>query len=825
MRRKHIIFSLALVFAMILSMASIAVPSFQASGDIGKGVLIGIIGDVDEDSKITVKDATKVQKYVAKILTLTETQQKLADFLLKPGINIKCATYIQKYVAKINLAGTDGEKIGQNSYDKTVVTDTSAPITSTAPSGYTAPASTAPAAVSTTSASAATATSTNVTDPTQTGSTSSATAPKSTTAPANTSTTTASPTAASSTNVTDPTQTGSTSSATAPWSTTAPTITSTTTASTSINVTVPTQSTGPAASTAPTTSPGISPESVKISLKTGYLFMPVTNGTSTLAAAITPSNANQDTSVTWTSSSTAIATVDASGKVTAKSAGDVTITATTANGKKDTFKLRVGADVTSLSFNTDLQPSGPVTYDMKTGQTIPMYLPKITPSNAYSLLTFTSSNTSVVEVLLDSNGDFFLKCKATGTVTITAKSHNNKTASFTISAKAALTGVTINGGASKTMDVNAYWNNIPITLTPSAALPDYTLKVTDPNNANTPSTVLRIEQNKNAYSISPGTARIRVYVDGVEKSSCLVTVSQPSFASTAGLKYYNIVYSALGKATASLGVVPVSGAASYVITEHVNFTSAMTAAQLYADTNVSQRSGDLKINGTTVSRYQNKPYRQWVISSAQATGILNFESVDTGLRFFSIYAMSGANASGSQLGSIFVGRVPVLYYPRNVGGSSESNADGILSAFTMSMYMPSVGNFMLGGDMWLSSGYGSSFLIPTAPWLLQTTFDKIPGASGYTIYAVHNGENFGMVENHELTAIGTNRLGNLSDFVFNNGELILYICPYVIDIDGTKSYGEMRTVTFNVQIGKSTSAKYWEIPSMNNSPSIVFNWK
>ena len=75
--------------------------------------LTEIIGDADLDGKVTVKDATKIQKHIAKILVLEEKAQKLADFLSKPGINIKCATYIQKYVAKFNLNGTEGEKIGQ----------------------------------------------------------------------------------------------------------------------------------------------------------------------------------------------------------------------------------------------------------------------------------------------------------------------------------------------------------------------------------------------------------------------------------------------------------------------------------------------------------------------------------------------------------------------------------------------------------------------------------------------------------------------------------------------------------------------------------------
>jgi uncharacterized protein YjdB len=55
--------------------------------------------------------------------------------------------------------------------------------------------------------------------------------------------------------------------------------------------------------------------------------------TETLVATVAPSNATNK-SVTWASSDTAVATVDAAGKVTAKAAGTATITVTTADGSK-----------------------------------------------------------------------------------------------------------------------------------------------------------------------------------------------------------------------------------------------------------------------------------------------------------------------------------------------------------------------------------------------------------------------------------------------------------------------------------------------------------
>ena len=69
-----------------------------------------------------------------------------------------------------------------------------------------------------------------------------------------------------------------------------------------------------------------------VSLNTSTLNL-VENETDTLTATVEPSNAtNKD--VTWESSNTSVATVDASGLVTAVSAGTATITVTTADGSK-----------------------------------------------------------------------------------------------------------------------------------------------------------------------------------------------------------------------------------------------------------------------------------------------------------------------------------------------------------------------------------------------------------------------------------------------------------------------------------------------------------
>ena len=170
MKGKRRVLSLMVVFAIVLSMFTVAFSSFQAAevpaNEVGVRIKIGIYGDTDSDEKITVKDATKIQKYLAKILKLEADQQKLADFrvepgtgvqnpVFRPGINVKCATWIQKYVAKFKLAGTEGVMLGEELWEGEDVT-----VPPTRPT-------TSPTQVVTKGTAATTPTSTKATTPTQ----------------------------------------------------------------------------------------------------------------------------------------------------------------------------------------------------------------------------------------------------------------------------------------------------------------------------------------------------------------------------------------------------------------------------------------------------------------------------------------------------------------------------------------------------------------------------------------------------------------------------------------------------------------------------------
>ena len=71
----------------------------------------GILGDVNGDGKVNIKDVTEIQKFAAKLIDLTDAEQICADVNADTKVNIKDATAIQKYIAKIETGFPIGEPI------------------------------------------------------------------------------------------------------------------------------------------------------------------------------------------------------------------------------------------------------------------------------------------------------------------------------------------------------------------------------------------------------------------------------------------------------------------------------------------------------------------------------------------------------------------------------------------------------------------------------------------------------------------------------------------------------------------------------------------
>lgn len=168
--------------------------------------------------------------------------------------------------------------------------------------------------------------------------------------------------------------------------------------------------------------PGYYPD--KITLNTTQKTMYV-GEISTLKATLSPATA-KDKTVKWSSSNTAVATVSASGIVTAKKAGNVTITARTADGKTAACKITVSQyrPITKLTLNLTS-----LTLNEGASQTL-----KATPTPSTGVdtaWTWSSSDSRVATV----NSMGTVKAVAKGTAIITVKAKNGKYATCKVTVK------------------------------------------------------------------------------------------------------------------------------------------------------------------------------------------------------------------------------------------------------------------------------------------------------------------------------------------------------------------------------------------------------
>jgi len=139
---------------------------------------------------------------------------------------------------------------------------------------------------------------------------------------------------------------------------------------------------------------------------------------------IYPSTANYKTGIKWTSSNNDIAVVDENGFVTGISNGDVTITATTANGKSTKATITVQTSPTSITLSTNkivLEKYTNKNYQLKA-------IVRPTNANVYTNVSWTSSNNGIVTV----NGNGYVTAIGTGTATITATTGNGLSAKCTV---------------------------------------------------------------------------------------------------------------------------------------------------------------------------------------------------------------------------------------------------------------------------------------------------------------------------------------------------------------------------------------------------------
>ena len=233
-----------------------------------------------------------------------------------------------------------------------------------------------------------------------------------------------------------------------------------------------------------------------------------------LTATITPSDASYKT-VTWTSSNGTVAIVDQNGKVTAKSVGTATITAT-ADGETAECTITVEEKVIAVDSIT----LDPTTGTLLIGDTLTITA-TVTPDTATDKsITWTSDNEVVATV--DSNGKVTAESVGTATITATA---GDKSATCTITVKPiiAVTKVSITPPDSTKIKYGEAIDLVATVEPEGATNKNVTWTSSD-------TTVATVDQNgRVAAQNKAGTATITVTTeDGGKTATCDITVEERS---------------------------------------------------------------------------------------------------------------------------------------------------------------------------------------------------------------------------------------------------------------------------------------------------------
>ncbi len=163
------------------------------------------------------------------------------------------------------------------------------------------------------------------------------------------------------------------------------------------------------------------------SIRASEMTLKIGEGT-TLTVSIEPENTTDDRTVIWSSSNSAVVSVDASGKVIAKGAGTAIISAV-CNGFTSECRITVIVPVSSVSISR-------TSAAMNKGETLSLTA-AVGPANTTEdrSISWTSDNTAVATV---KNG--VVTAKGPGTAKITA-SHGNYYASCTVTVYSPMSGI------------------------------------------------------------------------------------------------------------------------------------------------------------------------------------------------------------------------------------------------------------------------------------------------------------------------------------------------------------------------------------------------
>ena len=243
----------------------------------------------------------------------------------------------------------------------------------------------------------------------------------------------------------------------------------------------------------------------------------VEGSTYKLTATVLPENTTDSKSVSWSSSNSEVATVDANGTVTAKRAGTAVITATSTNGKTAGCTVTVSKKEIPIT-EISLDKSSATLTEGETTTLVATVLPENTTYG--KSVKWSSSNVAVATVDLMGK----VTAKRAGTAIITAISENGKTASCTITVNKKDTNITITEvRLNKSTETLKEGDTTTLTAT---VLPENTTDSKSVSWRSSNSEVATVDANGTVTAKRAGTAIITATSENGKTASCTVTVNK-----------------------------------------------------------------------------------------------------------------------------------------------------------------------------------------------------------------------------------------------------------------------------------------------------------
>ena len=241
----------------------------------------------------------------------------------------------------------------------------------------------------------------------------------------------------------------------------------------------------------------------------------VEGSTYKLTATVLPENTTDSKNVSWSSNNEAVATVDANGNVTAKSAGTAVITATSTNGKSAGCTVTVEKKQIPVT-EVRLSESTVGIVEGSTYKLTATVLPENTTDSKN--VSWGSNNEAVATV--DANGT--VTAKRAGTAVITATSTNGKTAGCTVTVsrkEIPITEISLDKSSATLTEGET------TTLT-ATVLPENTTDSKSVSWRSSNSEVATVDTNGTVTAKRAGTAVITATSTNGKTAGCTVTVSK-----------------------------------------------------------------------------------------------------------------------------------------------------------------------------------------------------------------------------------------------------------------------------------------------------------